>query len=347
MENNDRVLAERLYPKIQNAFKDQNNIKFLISSIQKYADKHSDILLSSDMSQRLIFSDSDKAIIYKATGIDEKEVKDSIAAAPMIKSTWQKATNPFYMLSLLVIHYFFNQNDKKSMSYADAVTVYLGYLLYTTNHKASFPYAPNKQCMDYTINNLNNRFLIKQEGTIQRVIEHTVVSAMHERFATEALRGSDEDFNSIISSLDTRVSSFITNIADEFYANHKQGKYIFHEDEDLSEDNFHLSDNRSFKIDRVVQLVTSDIITKGFDQNNCIKRAISINPGVSEKKLDAMLRTIIEFDMESISDMISSILTLFLYKGSANTINDVKTMKFISESLQIYKSNAQDDVTST
>ena len=43
--------------------------------------------------------------------------------------------------------------------------------------------------------------------------------------------------------------------------------------------------------------------------------------------------------------MISHILTLFIYKGNSNTIEDVKTMKFISESMQVYKSNAQDPVT--
>ena len=60
-----------------------------------------------------------------------------------------------------------------------------------------------------------------------------------------------------------------------------------------------------------------------------------------------MLRTIIQDDMESIKPMISDMLTLFIYKGTpGNTINDIKTSKFISESLQIYKSNSQDEITS-
>ena len=50
--------------------------------------------------------------------------------------------------------------------------------------------------------------------------------------------------------------------------------------------------------------------------------------------------------MESIKDMISDILTLFIYKNTGNRIEDVGTTKFLSEALQIYKSNAQDDVTS-
>ena len=121
---------------------------------------------------------------------------------------------------------------------------------------------------------------------------------------------------------------------------------MFHEEEDLSEDNFRLSDNISFKIDRVVQLVSSAIITEGFDYNTCIKRSVSLNPGSSTKKLVAMLNTLVEKDMTSINEMISDILTLFIYKNTGNKIEDVGTMKFLSEALQIYKSNAQDDVTS-
>ena len=46
-------------------------------------------------------------------------------------------------------------------------------------------------------------------------------------------------------------------------------------------------------------------------------------------------------DLYDKSDNVNS----FIYKGNNNSIEDVKTMKFISESLQIYKSNSQDDIT--
>ena len=138
----------------------------------------------------------------------------------------------------------------------------------------------------------------------------------------------------------------MNNIAEQFYENHKNGKYMFHEEDDISEENFHLSDNISFKIDRVVQLVSSAIIAEGFDYNSCIKRAVKLNNGASEKKLRVMLDTIIELDTLSIKEMISDILTLFVYKNGGNNIDQVGTLKFLTEALQIYKSNAQDDVTS-
>lgn len=342
MQNNEFTLVNKLLGKVENSFSDKRNINELMNYIRKYADKNSKILLSSDMSVRLIFTESDKKIIYTVAGITQQEVTAAIRQSTAIKSTWQIATNPFYMLSAIIMHYFAIHNMPAEL---DAMTVYMSYLLYVTSHKGSFKYLPNKQIMDYTINNLSNRFLIKQYGTIQAVIEHTVINAIHDRYSKEIVSGSDEDLKNIVTALETRVSSAVKNVAREFYKNHASGNYMFHEDEDLSEENFHLSDNISFKISRIVSVVTTSIVSEGFDQYTCIKRAINLNPGSSEKKLTPMLRTIVTDDMDHIPEMISDIITLFIYKGTGNSINGIKTMKFVSESLQIYKSNSQDSVT--
>lgn len=341
--NEDYVLYNTLGSRIESSLSNPTTTKNLMKAIQSYADKHSGILLSMDLSTRLIHSDTDKSIIYTATGITAKEVEETIARSTVIKSTWKIANNPFYILSLLIISYY-TKNNK--MPEADAVTVYVSYLLYVASHKGSFKFLPNKAIMDYTLNNLSNRFFIKQCGTIQGMIENTTVEALHKRYSGEIRDPSDNNVKNVLSALETRVSSLLKNIADEFYMNHKNGKYMHHEDEDLSEDNFHLSDNISFKIERMVSHTMQSITSEGFDQNNIIKRAANLNAGTSANKIDSMLRTILNEDLISIPELISNIMTIFIYKGSiGNNIEDVKTMKFLSESLQIYKSNAQDGVT--
>lgn len=341
--NEDYVLYNTLGSRIEISLSNPTTTKNLMKAIQSYADKHSGILLSMDLSTRLIHSDTDKSIIYTATGITAKEVEETIARSTVIKSTWKIANNPFYILSLLIISYY-TKNNK--IPEADAVTVYMSYLLYVASHKGSFKFLPNKAIMDYTLNNLSNRFFIKQCGTIQGMIENTTVEALHKRYSGEIRDPSDNNVKNVLSALETRVSSLLKNIADEFYMNHKNGKYMHHEDEDLSEDNFHLSDNISFKIERMVSHTMQSITSEGFDQNNIIKRAANLNAGTSANKIDSMLRTILNEDLISIPELISNIMTIFIYKGSiGNNIEDVKTMKFLSESLQIYKSNAQDGVT--
>lgn len=344
MSNNDLefVLLNSLGPKIDTALKNKSNINKLIRYIRSYADKHAELLLSTDMSRRLLHSTEDKNIIYQITDISEKEVKEQIKNAKSIYQGLKDATNPFYILGLLIARWFkINKMDNETI----AMMIYIGYPLYSSSHTNSFRYLPNKQIMDYTINNLSNRFEIKKYGTIQGTIEHTIGNAITGRYLEELIRGADIDLKDIIVGLHTRMRSWITNIAEKFYDNHKKGNYLFHEDEDLSEENFHLSDNISFKIDRVVQTVNSAIISEGFDYNTCIMRAVRLNSGCSAKKLQSMLNTIIEEDMESIRGMISDILTLYIYKGTGNRVEEVGSLKFSTESLKIYKSNAQDEVT--
>ena len=341
--NTEYTILNALYPILEENLSDQSNVKKLMMGIKKYADSHSDILLSVDMSKRLLFSEKDKNLIYEVTGLDQNNVTKTAKSSPAIKSTWKIATNPFYISCLLAARFFELKNKKAEMG---AVIVYMSYVLYTSSLKSSFPYAPNKQIMDYTMNNLSNRYLIKQVGTIQGMIEHTVINAINGRYEKDLQDCSDIFIKDILSALETRISSVIRCIAAEYYRDLESGEYLFHEEDSEDENNYHLSDNISFKIDRIVNLVTASIISEGFDYSKCVRRAINLNSGASNKKLEPMLRTIIEDDMEEIKPMISDILTLFIYKGSpGNNINDIKTMRFVSEALQVYKSNSQDEVT--
>lgn len=337
------TLLEELYPTVEKNLSEKNATRDFMNKIKKYADSHSEILLSVDMSKRLIFSDSDKNIVYDLTGLNPNMIDKAVKKSPIIKPNWKMVTNPFLISCILAARYYELHKKKAEM---EAVIVYMSYVLYTSAHVTSYRYLPNKQIMDYTMNNLSNRYLIKQVGTIQGMIEHTVINAINGRYEKDLQECSDEQLKDIISALDTRMSSVMKYIASEYYANHKSGAYLFHEEDSEDENNYHVSDNISFKIDRVVNEVAASIISEGFDYKTCVKRSINLNAGASNKKLEPMLRTIIEEDMQGIKDMISDIITLFMYKGkTGNNINDIRTMKFVSEALQVYKSNSQDEVT--
>lgn len=339
---NEFVILNELYPKIENIYdSNQLKIKQLMEYIKKYSDIHSDILLSTNMSKRLIFSDKDKQAVYDSVNMDPNYISSVISKSEVIKSSWIKANNPFYVLCILIMRYFLNKNKK---DYFEAITVYLNYVFYTSAHKNSFRYLPNKECMDYTINNLSNRFIIKQTGSIYGMIRQTAMNAVDNRFNEELLRCSDLDINNILSALDTRISSNVIYIAKKFYENHASGKYMFHSEDNEDENDFYLADNVSFQIDRLTEAIVTSIITEGFDQNSCIRRSISLNSGASAKKLEPMINTIIEKDIESIRTIISYILVMYIHRSTSNSIKDVKNIKFISEMLQIYKSNSNDEL---
>ena len=54
----------------------------------------------------------------------------------------------------------------KNTDLANYALMYLALSMYPSLHYKYFPFEPNPQIMDYTINNLSNRYKIKQLGTI-------------------------------------------------------------------------------------------------------------------------------------------------------------------------------------
>jgi hypothetical protein len=335
-------IRDNLYHIVEKNLSIKNNQKELMMGIVKYADKWSHLLLSTNFSERMLFNDYDKEFLYKACGLTKQEVAVVVKGSEVIKSHWNVATNPFYILSVFAMKFFYqNKLNDEFLNTA----LYLSYPLFISSHYASFRKLPSKEVMEYTINHLSNRYIIKQQGTIQGMLEHTVLSALEGRYIEELIRCTDADIKDVIYGIEVRVGFNMKNIADEFYKNHKNEKYIFLQSDVVSETEYHIADNMSYAIGRVSDATSRSVISEGFDFDKVITRATNINAGSSPKKLKVMMDTIIEVDRQSINAFIVDVVSLYMYKSASPAIQDLKTLKFLSESLQIYKSNAQDEIT--
>lgn len=342
MNNDDKTLLNLLYDRVSKALDDKSNVRKLMTGISKYMDKNSNLLLSTDMSSRLLISENDKSIVFTATNISADDVKSAIKETKIIKEKWYRGNDPFDILSILIIRYFFIKKMKNEYS---AVCLFLSYPFYTSYHAKVFKYIPNKEIMEYTINNLSNKVILKQEGSIQGMLERTVLTAIENYYKDDIINCSDKNILDILFGIRTRIKSNIKHIQNEFYKNHENEKFIFIQQDEVSDTTYKVSDNVSFVINRLVSSVSSSIVSEGFDYRKIVGRAVSLNSGCSPKKLSSMLETLVEKDRQSISNFLSDILTIFIYKGTGNRIEDVRSIKFISESLQLYKSNAQDEIT--
>ena len=108
--NDEYSLINSLYGRVEKSLNDKATVNRLMMDIQKYCDKWSSVLLSTDFSTRIIFSDNDRNVLYKATGINENEVAKAIKESSVIKSNWYIANIPFYILSIITMRYFVLQN---------------------------------------------------------------------------------------------------------------------------------------------------------------------------------------------------------------------------------------------
>src|SRR5699024_5837258 len=117
------------------------------------------------------------------------------------------------LLILIMRYYILNKNKDK----LDIISYYMGYSIYWSVWSRQFvKFKPDKNIMRYTINNLSNRFVIKQTGSIENMLKtgvDTSINTYYGRF----IRGSDYDIWSVIGQIKTRIHGYLKSISEEYY----------------------------------------------------------------------------------------------------------------------------------
>lgn len=286
------------------------NVKQMEKSIVGYVDRNSEILMSFDMSTRYSFADADRAVIYDAVGITEPEMVAAVKESKQIHKANRIQSNPFYLLSLLVVRQLLSQKDTK---HAQLVMTYMSLMMYVSVHKGMFEYGANKQIMDYTIAHLNKNYRLSHMTSIYAFIEDNAKTTL-ETYTNKILSGGDADLASVVDALWVRTKQKIKKIAQRYYENHKSGRYLNADTDNFTDDaNYREIDNQSFIIDRLVNRTYTRLINNQFD-NRLLKYAIT-QSDVSYTKLKNLITDIIDSDEGEARKVISSILEYYLLQS--------------------------------
>lgn len=286
------------------------NVKQMEKSIIGYVDRNSEILMSFDMSTRYSFADADRAVIYDAVGITEPEMAAAVKESKQIHKANRIQSNPFYLLSLLVVRQLLSQKDAK---HAQLVMTYMSLMMYVSIHKGMFEYGANKQIMDYTIAHLNKNYRLSHMTSIYAFIEDNAKTTL-ETYTNKILSGGDADLAAVVDALWVRTKQKIKKIAQRYYENHKSGRYLNADTDNFTDDaNYREIDNQSFIIDRLVNRTYTRLINNQFD-SRLLKYAIT-QSDVSYTKLKNLITDIIDSDEGEARKVISSILEYYLLQS--------------------------------
>ena len=286
------------------------NVKQMEKSIVGYVDRNSEILMSFDMSTRYSFADADRAVIYDTAGITEPEMVAAVKESKQIHKANRIQSNPFYLLSLLVVRQLLSQKDTK---HAQLVMTYMSLMMYVSIHKGMFEYGANKQIMDYTIAHLNKNYRLSHMTSIYAFIEDNAKTTL-ETYTNKILSGGDADLAAVVDALWVRTKQKIKKIAQRYYENHKSGRYLNADTDNFTDDaNYREIDNQSFIIDRLVNRTYTRLINNQFD-SRLLKYAIT-QSDVSYTKLKNLITDIIDSDEGEARKVISSILEYYLLQS--------------------------------
>lgn len=324
-----------LYPTAESTLKTKNS--YYQHYITNFIDKNNEVLFAEGPSKRLYFNDDDRDVIYNTIGSSDKKIMDTIKKCDLIDASWKILNNPFNLAAVLAIRYYQIAKKKKEL---DAAILYLSFSFYSSIQYKYFPYEPNENIMSYTVNNLSNKFKIKQLGNVFNAI-HSTALTNHQTYEKDIEKGTDMLLKNYIMSLKTRLDGLIQKIANEFYENKENGKYLNKEEDNYDADEFYVADNNSFVITRLSESATLQMLTRGID-NERLKTSANIC-GVSITALRNAIVSIIDKKDKDIKDLFVLILQLYLMDGKHQP-DAILSKHFVNFCLEIYiKSNTNDE----
>ena len=337
MAKDSNVLLRELYPLVEKGLSKRENTVKLQQAVEDYLNRNMDKLTTIGPVHRIIFTESDAERLYEAIEVTPAEIQQIINKSPVIKGQWQIMSNPFNSAISLAIRYY-KLNNNPTM--VNSLLVYLTLSMYPSLHFKYFKYEPNEQVMNYTINNLSNKFKIKQLGTIYHAMLDTTEVCFNTNL-NKIIRCGDKDIVDFIMDEKTRLNSLLKKIAIEFYKNREANRYLNVDSDNYEEENYHEADSNTFAVERLTNNVILKLVVDGPNMKLVTTAAKLCQVSISE--LRNYVNTMVNNDnREDIKVIVESILFLFIF-DSQNNIREVNSNKFLLYCNEIYrKSNTTD-----
>lgn len=333
------VILANIYPKVERAFTSKETQRKFSAIVASYVDRNVNRLSTAGPSKRTLFSDMERNKVYDLVNFDPKTCKAIVKQSNYIKASWKIVNDPFNLVMMMILRYAkLNQLDQINQL---AVT-YLTLSMYPSLHYKYFKFEPNEAIMQYTINNLSNKFKVKQVGNILQALVDTTALA-DKTYDKNIRHANDKELTDYINAYKTRLNSLIKKIRDAFEKDYRSGNYMNTERDNEDENDFKTSDSNSLLIQRIVDQVVLKLSVNGPDS-----RIVDISAKMNQVSVNETRNTLNQLTQNkdesvNIRALCESILYLYLFNGE-NHVNDLNGSKFLTFCLAVYKkSNTNDE----
>lgn len=333
------VILANIYPKVEQAFTSKETQRKFSAIVASYVDRNVNRLSTAGPSKRTLFSDMERNKVYDLINFDPKICKATVKQSNYIKASWKIVNDPFNLVMMMILRYAkLNKLDQINQL---AVT-YLTLSMYPSLHYKYFKFEPNEAIMQYTINNLSNKFKVKQVGNILQALVDTTALA-DKTYDKNIRHANDKELTDYINAYKTRLNSLIKKIRDAFEKDYRSGNYMNTERDNEDENDFKTSDSNSLLIQRIVDQVVLKLSVNGPDS-----RIVDISAKMNQVSVNETRNTLNQLTQNkdesvNIRALCESILYLYLFNGE-NHVNDLNGSKFLTFCLAVYKkSNTNDE----
>lgn len=340
---NTTILKDICNKKVEDVLSQPAGDRKYRSIINEYIDRNIDRLMTSGPVYLIAFGDQDQKNYYDLFNIDPTNIIQSmktVVKATGVNSEFKYLTqNPYLVMFYFCLRYFTLKEDEKGIN--TTISIYV-LAVYWSIFTKFFPKGVNQPVMQYTIDNLTDKFLIKKYGSIFRVLVESCRRSytFHKnRFKT----GNDSDVVAWIQRIRNDQNSMIKKIANEYMKNYKSGNAASTMNDMYDNDTPIVDDveNATTVVQIATQKVTPQIITAGIDLVFAEAAAKMTRVSISNLR-SCLVQIMTQKNLPVLATLIESTLFMFLYDGRKN-MKDVKSQYFLAWANSLFKKTNSND----
>jgi ribosome-binding ATPase YchF (GTP1/OBG family) len=200
--------------------------------------------------------------------------------------------------------------------------------------------------MDYTIENISNKFLIKKVNNIFDIVRYYSDTNIEYR-EDNLKRGADVDYVYYCISLDTRIGGFMKSLANQFYKNKEKERRTQTESASRQDDEGEFFVGQTSNISATLESSVRKILTKFVSDNTVDETILNVacnKTKFSKSKFVIIIGRIRERTDSKIQEVLSNIIMYYLI-DSKKDISTVRSREFINKMFDLYSiSNTKNEI---
>lgn len=336
-------IQDYTYPKVEAILDTPKGDRQFRDFVRDFMDRNSAKLHTSGPVYLIPFTDEDKGKLFELFKIPVRDLKhciDAMTSSINDKAGWKLIKqNSHFCIIYECIRYYTLKKNQTGINTALAI---FALAVYPSVFSIIFKYGANPDVMQYTIDNLSGKYIIKNAGSIFNALMVSIQNSY--KFLEKAfLDGSDAEVIRFISRIRNDQKSMIKNIGNNYYQNYEKGLRASTQQERYSDGQL-VDDslNNTTVVEDVSRKVVFSIISNGIDLARVTAAARA--SGISMADLRFYLQNILIKDKDDeLSRFIEAILFIYLYqeKHKPSEINEQIFLKFALDLFR--RTNSQDE----
>ena len=331
------ILRDSIYPYIETTFKtNPTNVRKFNSLVGQFIDRNIDKLTTSGPVYLIPFTDKDKSNYYELFNIEESHIKKIMKehTAKLNASKFKLLNqNPIFALFYFVIRYFTLHPDKKSLN--SALTIY-ALSAYPSIFSKYFPNGVIEPVMQYTIDNLTDKFLIKKTGHILGLLVESIQHS-YDFLKSPMREATDAEVIRFIQRIRNDHNSIFKKIANVYMDNYRNNRGVILTNTNYDDDTPIIDevDNATTEVSNAINKVLLPIVQNGVDIVRA--EAAAKMAGISVSDCRMFLNNIInDKNTDLLQKFIESLLFLYIYEDH-RTVRDVRSQYFLRWAASLFK----------